>query len=209
MASRQCRCRALLPMPPAAIVTGMLAAGLRTTHCSNPEPSSHPARPPCPPARPPTCLPCRFQILNMRQPVQVVFLKGAWLNANKVVALSPLITFRQVHCAWRRLPLQYGVCPGACVARVCNWQPTAFVGCSTPTRHLLACRQSNLPTHARLAVTDTVDEMRVTWTTKDKPPSPTVMWGTSPGKYTGSAQGTSWTYTKADMCGAPANGTGW
>ena len=51
--------------------------------------------------------------------------------------------------------------------------------------------------------------MRVTWTTKDKPPSPTVMWGTSPGKYTGSAQGISWAYTKADMCDAPANSTGW
>lgn len=73
----------------------------------------------------------------------------------------------------------------------------------------VCCRQSNLPTNARLAVTKASGQMRVTWTTKDKPPSPTVMWGTSPGKYTGSAQGISWAYTKADMCDAPANSTGW
>ena len=92
-----------------------------------------------------------------------------------------------------------------CAAQV---QLSSTAGGSAPEA-CACCRQSNLPTHARLAVTDTAGQMRITWTTKDKPPSPTVMWGTSPGKHTGSAPGASWTYTKADMCGAPANGVGW
>lgn len=49
--------------------------------------------------------------------------------------------------------------------------------------------------------------MLVQWQTRDAG-SPMVKYGTSPGMYTLTANGTNTTYTAADLCGAPANSTG-
>ena len=37
---------------------------------------------------------CSFQVPNMRQPLQFVYLKGGWFSTNTLVATTPLITFR-------------------------------------------------------------------------------------------------------------------
>lgn len=46
------------------------------------------------------------------------------------------------------------------------------------------------------------------WVTRDAG-SPAVRWGTRSGAHEWSAAGDSLTYTRADMCGAPANASGW
>ena len=46
------------------------------------------------------------------------------------------------------------------------------------------------------------------WVTRDAR-QPAVQWGTAPGQLSQSAVGDSTTYTRADMCGPPANTTGW
>jgi hypothetical protein len=51
-------------------------------------------------------------------------------------------------------------------------------------------------------------EMRITWTTYNSG-SPAVRWGTVPGQYTKEVAATTSTYTREQMCGAPANSTGW
>ena len=45
------------------------------------------------------------------------------------------------------------------------------------------------------------------WQTRDAG-KPMVKYGTTPGMYTMTANGTNTTYTAADLCGAPANSTG-
>jgi hypothetical protein len=50
--------------------------------------------------------------------------------------------------------------------------------------------------------------MMVQWVTRDRG-SPGVRWGRHPGRYTASAPGDSATYARADMCGPPANASGW
>lgn len=50
--------------------------------------------------------------------------------------------------------------------------------------------------------------MMVQWVTRDRG-SPGVRWGRRPGRYTASAPGDSATYALADMCGPPANASGW
>lgn len=51
-------------------------------------------------------------------------------------------------------------------------------------------------------------EMLVQWTTKDGS-YPEAKWGMKSGEYTESAKGKTVTYTKKEMCGLPANSTGW
>lgn len=50
--------------------------------------------------------------------------------------------------------------------------------------------------------------MMVQWVSRDRG-LPTVRWGRSLGRYTDSAPGDSTTYSRADMCGPPANASGW
>ena len=66
-------------------------------YCTRPRHACGGARsalPPPPPPPPPTH---SFQVLNMRQPLQFVYMRGSWLNSNDLVAQTPNITFR---CAW-------------------------------------------------------------------------------------------------------------
>ena len=49
----------------------------------------------------------------------------------------------------------------------------------------------------------------VQWVTRDAGAAPTVRWGTSPDVLAAAASGDSLTYSRADMCGAPANASGW
>ena len=51
-------------------------------------------------------------------------------------------------------------------------------------------------------------EVAVQWTTRDAG-TPRVRWGPAPGDYPSSAPADSSTYARADMCGPPANTTGW
>lgn len=51
-------------------------------------------------------------------------------------------------------------------------------------------------------------QMRVEWTTKDSK-HPVVKWGSTPGVYTHTVPARSSTFTVHDMCGPPANSTGW
>lgn len=46
------------------------------------------------------------------------------------------------------------------------------------------------------------------WVTRDRG-SPTVRWGPARGAMQHSAAGDSQTYSRADMCGPPANASGW
>lgn len=51
-------------------------------------------------------------------------------------------------------------------------------------------------------------EILVQWTTLNRTEAG-VQWGSSPGKYTASAVSDTQTYTRAEMCGPPANTSGW
>lgn len=68
----------------------------------------------------------------------------------------------------------------------------------------------NEPTGVHLALTGNPSEMLVQWVTRDAG-TPYVTWGTSPGKHdAGSSSGLPpLTYTRQDVCGAPANGIGY
>ena len=72
----------------------------------------------------------------------------------------------------------------------------------TPTR-------TNQPLQAHLSLTTRPGEVAAQWTTRDEGAAPAVQWGPAPGAYASSAAATSPTYTRADMCGAPANASGW
>ncbi len=50
--------------------------------------------------------------------------------------------------------------------------------------------------------------MLIQWTTKNSS-APEARWGLQSGKYTAKAAASSMTYTKEDLCGAPANAQGW
>ncbi len=58
-----------------------------------------------------------------------------------------------------------------------------------------------------LAVTQDPTRMLISWTTKNST-TPKVKWGLTSGQYTASSNGTTTTYTSANMCSGPANGTG-
>jgi hypothetical protein len=51
-------------------------------------------------------------------------------------------------------------------------------------------------------------EVTVQWVTRDKG-QPAVRWGTHTGLLNRKASGGSITYARGDMCGSPANTTGW
>ncbi|KAK9824258.1 hypothetical protein WJX72_008984 [[Myrmecia] bisecta] len=67
--------------------------------------------------------------------------------------------------------------------------------------------EPNEPLQGHLALTPDASEMLVQWTTRDAG-SPVVKWGTQPGTYEHIAAGRSVTYTKEELCGAPAKTTG-
>ena len=48
----------------------------------------------------------------------------------------------------------------------------------------------------------------VQWTTRDAG-RPEVRYGSAPGQYTATVPATTHTYTAADLCGSPANSTGY
>ena len=50
--------------------------------------------------------------------------------------------------------------------------------------------------------------MSIQWSTRDAG-RPEVRWGTEAGHFTASSQGSSVTYTREDLCDAPATTTGW
>ena len=51
-------------------------------------------------------------------------------------------------------------------------------------------------------------EMSIQWSTMDAG-QPQVRWGTEAGHYRASSRGSSVTYTREDLCDAPATTTGW
>ncbi|CAD7699098.1 unnamed protein product [Ostreobium quekettii] len=79
-----------------------------------------------------------------------------------------------------------------------------FVAAKSP---LIQLANPNAPMQVHLALTANHSEMKIQWVTKDTG-SPAVEWGTSPGHYTSRSKATSTTYTRDDMCGPPANTTG-
>ncbi|GMH34491.1 hypothetical protein BSKO_02325 [Bryopsis sp. KO-2023] len=66
----------------------------------------------------------------------------------------------------------------------------------------------NEPLHGHLAITGKQGEMLIQWTTKDRG-SPRAMWGAESNEYTHSVEGGTVTYSKEDLCGAPATEEGW
>lgn len=66
----------------------------------------------------------------------------------------------------------------------------------------------NEPLQGHLALTGENSEMLIQWTTKNSS-APEVRWGLQSGMYTAKAAASSMTYTKEDLCGAPANAQGW
>lgn len=67
------------------------------------------------------------------------------------------------------------------------------------------------PLRGHLGPTGDATSMRLTWNSPfGASEAPTVMWGTSSGSYPNSAPASSSTYSRDDMCGAPANSDfGW
>lgn len=66
----------------------------------------------------------------------------------------------------------------------------------------------NEPTGGHLALTANQGEMLVQWVSRDAG-TPVVQWGTTPGQYSSTAQGSSHTYRKEDLCGGVATTSGW
>ena len=64
------------------------------------------------------------------------------------------------------------------------------------------------PMHVRLARTHSTNEMRVSWTSKSNQ-NQSVRWGRSPGVLSSHTRAVASTYTAADLCGPPANQSGW
>jgi len=70
----------------------------------------------------------------------------------------------------------------------------------------------NLPLQGHISLTATPGQVVVHWVTRDMGKAPQVQWGRASGSYARSAlaRGPSpKTYTRDDMCGAPANSSGW
>ncbi|PRW45579.1 Metallo-dependent phosphatase [Chlorella sorokiniana] len=68
--------------------------------------------------------------------------------------------------------------------------------------------QPNEPMQGHLSLTGVPGEVRVQWVTRDRG-QPAVRWGTASGSLQHSAAGDSLTYSRAEMCGPPANDSGW
>lgn len=67
----------------------------------------------------------------------------------------------------------------------------------------------NEPTQGHLSLTGRSKEVAVQWATKDKGVRSQVEWGWATGQYSMKADAMSRTYARSDMCGPPANTTGW
>lgn len=66
----------------------------------------------------------------------------------------------------------------------------------------------NQPLRRRIVPTGALGEFKLLWSSATSK-TPTLKWGTSSGVYTHIVAANTTTYTRADMCGAPANTTGW
>ncbi|KAL4439452.1 hypothetical protein ABPG77_008781 [Micractinium sp. CCAP 211/92] len=73
----------------------------------------------------------------------------------------------------------------------------------------VAVQQPNLPMQGHLSLTDVPGEVMAQWVTRDAGSRPSVRWGTQPSDLAATAAGRSLTYGRGDMCGPPANTTGW
>eukprot|EP00698_Gefionella_okellyi_P016921 TRINITY_DN4890_c0_g1_i1.p1 TRINITY_DN4890_c0_g1~~TRINITY_DN4890_c0_g1_i1.p1 ORF type:complete len:597 (+),score=70.63 TRINITY_DN4890_c0_g1_i1:184-1791(+) len=66
----------------------------------------------------------------------------------------------------------------------------------------------NYPMQVHLSLTHNATEMQVSWTTLDAA-EPQVLWGVTSGQYKWHSAASSNTYTKAQLCAAPATTVGW
>lgn len=74
------------------------------------------------------------------------------------------------------------------------------------TSQTVSFNNPSQPLRGHLGPTGDPTSMRVTWNSPfSSSEAPTVMWGTSSGSYPNSASASTNTYSRADMCGAPAN----
>jgi hypothetical protein len=64
------------------------------------------------------------------------------------------------------------------------------------------------PMHLRLARTSSVKEMRVSWTSAQSDGAHAVQWGATSGTYDQTTPASHHTYGAPDLCGAPANASG-
>lgn len=60
-----------------------------------------------------------------------------------------------------------------------------------------------------LAAFPRCSEVMAHWVTRDAGSRPSVRWGAQPSDLAATAAGRSLTYGRGDMCGPPANTTGW
>ena len=74
---------------------------------------------------------------------------------------------------------------------------------------VLSMSETSQPHHVRLARTSSVDEMRVSWTSVQGDGTHQVQWGTAPDSLSTTTLAASHTYTQVDLCGFPANASGW
>ncbi|KAI7845277.1 hypothetical protein COHA_001120 [Chlorella ohadii] len=73
---------------------------------------------------------------------------------------------------------------------------------------VIRVEQPNEPMQGHLSLTGVPGEVCVLWVMRDRG-HPSVRWGTASGSLEHSAAGDSLTYSRADMCGPPANTSGW
>ena len=66
-----------------------------------------------------------------------------------------------------------------------------------------------LPMHVRLGRTSSIDEMRVSWTSAQQDGEHNVEYGTVSGRLESTASAAAHTYAPSDLCGFPANASGW
>ncbi|KAK9800257.1 hypothetical protein WJX73_008466 [Symbiochloris irregularis] len=90
------------------------------------------------------------------------------------------------------------------ISRYGNFSSAELLAESKPVRLL----DANEPTQGHLALAKEQGAMSVQWVTRDAG-RPQVWWGTSSGNLDQHATGSVSTYTRADVCGPPANTTGW
>ncbi|CAL8471735.1 g11277 [Coccomyxa elongata] len=90
------------------------------------------------------------------------------------------------------------------VSRTTKYGTGNLMATSAPIR----ITDPNAPQHVHLALGPTEGTMIAQWTTRDAG-RPAVRWGREPGILTEQNGGSFSTYTRLQMCGAPANSTGW
>jgi hypothetical protein len=66
----------------------------------------------------------------------------------------------------------------------------------------------NQPTQGHLALTQDPTVVNIAWVTNNSS-APMAQWGLASGVYTGTSKATTVTYSVTDLCGGPANGTGY